>query len=305
MPYLKVAICLSGLIGSTSKGGGGDTIDFKLAKKYFDKNLINDYVDVSFFFHCWNNKYEKEILELYRPKNYLFEKPLKKESNITSRDYGIISNNYSKLKVNELKKEYEIEKNLIYDYVILTRFDILILKKLDYKTLKNDNFYVIGPKVHHHKKCNCLFCNESDPNHCLNDLFFLSSSKSMDKFSKAYYHLAEYGLKSNHIITKKHLIKTNLYENINYIFQLKANKYNTIWSHLEKIGVFPKGLVAVRIYDTNVPLIRWVYKPKFLKILDFIIFKFKIDLIYEYLIKILNFKYYKIYLNKFLSSILK
>tara|TARA_Y100001978_G_C23625595_1_gene400730 strand:+ start:84 stop:1001 length:918 start_codon:yes stop_codon:yes gene_type:complete len=305
MSKYKVAICLSGLVGSTSKGGGGQTIDFKLAKKFFDKNLINDYIDVSFFFHCWKNKYESKIIELYKPKNYVFEKPLKKESNITSREYGIISNNYSKLKVNELKKEYELENNLIFDYVILTRFDILILEKLDYQSLKRDKFYVVGPRIHHNKNCSCLFCNESDPNHCLNDLFFLSSSKSMDKFSRAYYYLTEYGFKSNHIITKKHLVKTDLYKNINFIFQLKANKYNTIWLHLEKIGIFPKGLVAVRIYDTNVPLIRWVNKPKFLKILDFIIFKFKIDLIYEYFIKVFKLKYYSLYFKKFLSSILK
>ena len=80
---------------------------------------------------------------------------------------------------------------------------------------------------------------------------------------------------------------------------------NCILVHLEKIGIFPKGLVAVIIYDTNVPLIRWVHKPKFLKILDFIIFKFKIDLIYEYFIKVFKLKYYIFYFKKFTSSIHK
>ena len=53
MAKLKVAICLSGLVGSKSKGGEGSTVDFKLAKKYFDKNLINEKIEVSFFLHCW------------------------------------------------------------------------------------------------------------------------------------------------------------------------------------------------------------------------------------------------------------
>ena len=77
----------------------------------------------------------------------------------------------------------------------------------------------------------------------------------MDKFSEAFFYLKEYGLKSNHIITKKHLLKTNLYKNIKYIFKLKANLYPSIWFHLEKIGIYPRNLVAVRIFDTNVPLL--------------------------------------------------
>jgi hypothetical protein len=259
MSKLKVAICLSGLVGSTSKGGKGTTIDFKLAKKYFDKNLINEKIDVSFFLHCWKNNFHKEILNLYKPKKYSFENPIPKKDDLNFKEYGIVSNNYSKLRVNELKRKFESENNIIFDYVILTRFDILILEKLDYGSLSRNKFYVVGPKIHHHKNCKCSFCNEKDPNHSLNDLFFLSSSKSMDIFSETYLYLKEYGLKSNHIITKKHLSKTNLYKNIGFIFKLKANLYPSIWLHLEKIGIFPRNLVAVRIYDTNVPLIRWVY----------------------------------------------
>ena len=299
MSRLKVAICLSGLVGSKSKGGEGAIVDFKLAKKYFDRNLINENIDVSFFLHCWKNNYQNEILNLYKPKKYCFENPLSKKDNFNFKEYGIISNNYSKFRVNQLKRKFESENQIIFDYVILTRFDILILEKLKYESLSRNKFYVVGPKIHHHKNCKCSFCNEKDPNHSLNDLFFLSSSKSMNIFSEAYLYLKEYGLKSNHIITKKHLSKTNLYKNINFIFTLKANLYPSIWSHLEKIGIFPRNLVAVRIFDTNVPLIRWVYKSPFLKFLDFIIFKGKIDLIYEYFIKIFKKRTYITILKKY------
>lgn len=304
MSKLKVAICLSGLIGSKSKGGEGGTVDFKLAKKYFDKNLINDKIEVSFFLHCWKNNYHKEILNLYKPKKYCFENPLSNKDNFNFKEYGIISSNYSKLRVNQLKRKFENENQIIFDYVILTRFDILILEKLDYESLSRNKFYVVGPKIHHHKNCKCLFCNDKDPNHCLNDLFFLSSSKSIDIFSECYLHLEEYGLNSNHIITKKHLSKTNLYKDINFIFKLKYNLYPTIWLHLEKVGIFPRNFVAVRIYDTNVPLIRWVYKSSFLKFLDFIIFKGKIDLIYEYFIKIFKKRTY-IILIKYIFRLIK
>ena len=73
MSKLKVAICLSGLVGSKSKGGEGSTVDFKLAKKYFDKNLINEKIDVSFFLHCWKNNYQNEILNLYKPRNIVLK----------------------------------------------------------------------------------------------------------------------------------------------------------------------------------------------------------------------------------------
>ncbi len=305
MSKLKVAICLSGLVGTNSKGGSGETVDFRLAKDSFDKNLINNDIEIDFFLHCWKNNFESEILKLYNPRNYCFEKPLTKKNNYTSKEFGIISNNYSKLKAVELKRKFENKNSLLFDYVILTRFDILISNTLDYKKLNPKNFYVIGPKIHHSKKCNCAFCNEDDPEHCLNDLFFISSSINMDKFSNAYHHLNEYGLKSNHIITKKHLVKMDIYKDIDFIFKLKSNNYPSIWSHLEKIGVFPKGLVAVRIFDTDVPLIRWVYKSKFLKFLDFIIFNSKLDVFYEYMIKIFKFKNFKIYSNKILFYIFR
>ena len=299
MSRLNVAICLSGLIGSNSKFGKGETINFKLAKQYFDRNLINKNVDVRFFLHCWENLYQNEIIKLYKPEKYSFEKPLERNAEVNPKEYGLISSNYSKFKVNELKKKYENEKGIIFDFVILTRFDILILERLDYGKLNKHNFYVVGPKIHHHNTCKCTFCNEEDPNHSLNDLFFLSSSAGIDKFSEAYHHLKEYGIKSSHhVITKKHLLKTGLYNSIDFIFKFKANKYASIWIHLEKIGIFPKGLVAVRIYDTNVPLIRWVDKPYYLKFLDFFIFKTRIDIMYEYLIKIFKLRSYKLLLQR-------
>ena len=42
----------------------------------------------------------------------------------------------------------------------------------------------------------------------------------------------EYGLKSNHIITK-HLTKW-IYKDIDFIFKLKSNNYPSIWSHLKR-----------------------------------------------------------------------
>ena len=107
MSKLKIAICLSGLVGSNSKGGSGKTIDFKLAKKYFDKNLINEEIDVSFFLHCWENKYQKEILELYKPKKFSFEKPLRKNEKVIKEE-GLKFDDMSDDEIISLLIEYPI-----------------------------------------------------------------------------------------------------------------------------------------------------------------------------------------------------
>ena len=279
---MRVAICLSGLIGFTRKLGYGNAVNYKKTKFFFDKNLNHKGIKIDYFLHCWNEEYEKELLELYEPKKTLFEKPLDRKFNLTDRQYSYISNNYSKKKVVQLKSSYEKEKSITYDLVILTRFDIMILNPLNYKKIDKTKFYVTGPKKHHFENCKCLFCDESNPGHCVNDVFFISSSKNMDKFSLAYDYLNEYSLESNHIITKKHLLKTGLWENIDYVYKMPSNNFYHIWLVLETLGLSPKNRVPARLSDTDVPLIRWFHESYYLTILDFVIFRLKIDIFYYY-----------------------
>lgn len=221
---MRVAICLSGLIGFYSKFGGGKVVNYKISKKFFDKNLNQNDIKIDYFLHCWNEEFENDLIELYSPKKIMFEKPLVKNHNLNIKEYSALSNNYSKKKVVQLKSSYEKEKSITYDIVILTRFDIIILNPLNYKKIDKTKFYVVGPKKHHSNNCKCLFCDDSLPNHCLNDVLFISSSKNIDKFSLAYDYVNEYGLKSNHIITKKHLLKTGLWENVDYVYKAPDRK---------------------------------------------------------------------------------
>ena len=57
MKNVRIAICLSGLIGSTSKGGKGKHINFYKTKVYFDKNLISKNSKVDYFLQCWNEEF--------------------------------------------------------------------------------------------------------------------------------------------------------------------------------------------------------------------------------------------------------
>ena len=47
---MKIAVCISGLIGYTKKRGEGEVINFYKTKKYFDQNLFN-HQKVDYFLH--------------------------------------------------------------------------------------------------------------------------------------------------------------------------------------------------------------------------------------------------------------
>ena len=49
---MKIAICISGLIGHTAKGGKGIPIDFYKTKKYFDQNLLTQNAEIHYFLQC-------------------------------------------------------------------------------------------------------------------------------------------------------------------------------------------------------------------------------------------------------------
>ena len=59
------------------------------------------------FIHCWDEKYEKEIVKLYKPKKSKFEKQIVFDENDIRRHF-IESRWYGAKQVNELKKEYEL-----------------------------------------------------------------------------------------------------------------------------------------------------------------------------------------------------
>ena len=156
---MKVAVCLY-----------GQPRDYEYGHNCIHKLMrLNDENIYEFFFHCWiddNIKYEcspwrkidektlyiknqievkNEILELYKPISYVFEKPLDKttphviaeiehikqskaHSNGSSGHhqmniFNIFSQMYSRGKVRDLFYEYITTSTTQYDAVITTRFD--------------------------------------------------------------------------------------------------------------------------------------------------------------------------------------
>ena len=152
----KFAICLYGQPRDYKFG-------YNLIKNFIEMNNENTY---DIFFHCWidnNIKFEhspwrtinnecliindsdtikKDLIELYKPTLYEYEKPLNKNIiltdlsyishslaytnsniNVQKNVYNILSQCYSRNKVKDILENYIINSNNNYDMVISTRFD--------------------------------------------------------------------------------------------------------------------------------------------------------------------------------------
>lgn len=197
---MKIAVCLY-----------GQPRDYKNGYMCID-NLIkkNDENTYDFFFHCWiddnieydvspwrkidkntliiknENVVKNDISQLYKPKSYLYEKPLDKNKeellnemeyikkskayancNDRKKDniYNTFSQIYSRNKVKDLFEEYITTTKTHYDYVISTRFDgFNIPKEVKLTNIQQpkiytssmfrpryiipDNFLIIPPEIY-------------------------------------------------------------------------------------------------------------------------------------------------------------
>ena len=70
---MKVALCLSGLVGYSTKSGKGNPIDYRLAYQHFKKNISDNQIELDVFMHSWSVDYKSELIECYKPKDYIFE----------------------------------------------------------------------------------------------------------------------------------------------------------------------------------------------------------------------------------------
>ena len=292
----KLALCLYGLVGHEGNLGKGKVIDYKLPFKLYNLQLKNDKVQIDVFMHSWSIEYKLNLINLYNPVDYVFEKPKKHFEDLYGHNnFNAASHLYTKKQSIILKSNYEKKYNFKYDWVLLSRFDVCLFKKLDLSNLDNKKFYLVGPRRHHGLTCRCRFCDENRPDHVVNDTIYFSSSRNMDILGNCFDNIHSYypDVKNTkidmHFIAKKHLVQSLLWSKVDYFFYTVNNKYIHIWRFLQLIRLVPRSIVKGRVFDTDVPLVRWVNQNKFQKLLDIIIFKGKIDIIYFYLFGWIHF----------------
>jgi len=206
---MKIALCLQGL--STGHNDKGNYVKSLNTGKSIQSNIIKDNVDV--FIHTWNEDIHSinELTNLYQPKKSIFEKQIMFDDTVTKYHY-VKSRWYSQMKSIELKKQYEMENNFTYDFVMVSRFDCFYYTPINFTTLNPTRFYTSNWPSHH------LLTG-------FLDYWFISNSSNMDLFGGLYNKLDQYmkylpneeSKLSSHVLSKHHITKLGLINNISYI----------------------------------------------------------------------------------------
>tara|TARA_B110000261_G_scaffold159750_1_gene198226 strand:+ start:6160 stop:7020 length:861 start_codon:yes stop_codon:yes gene_type:complete len=151
---VRIAFCLFGLSYGNNDDDNSDKflnvrnsrITYDISHKYFKKYIFDNNDNIDVFMHTWDNTKKDNILQLYNPVSYIFEKPIdfrnKGPNNVSkARVHSSYSMFYSIKKVINLKKKYEEDNNFEYDYVFLTRFDIYIQKPIIFSSYNKTFLY--------------------------------------------------------------------------------------------------------------------------------------------------------------------
>ena len=207
---MRVALCLCGVVGNVyidkKEYSYHSDVDYRIGLEHYRNHLFSEQYDVDVFVHSWSTQHKEGISKDYQPKLSLFEEQIDfgletKRLNFTKSRW------YSTKRVVELKRQYEEANDFEYDWVLLSRFDLCLLKDLDFSMYNRDTFY--APH-------DCYDPKKSYESPMFLDYWFFSNSKNMDKFSILYDKWDEYGIYNAHKESFWHAYQLKL--NIDYTF---------------------------------------------------------------------------------------
>jgi hypothetical protein len=183
---MKIAICLYGKF--TGRNLNGEIQGFETPYKYLKKNVLNSNTDI--FIHGWNddNKETSKLLKIIRPKKYIIEK--QKKFRIKSLSKLFFSKNNKSREIinnhffNNYSRFYSLKKavslvNKTYDIILISRFDCVFYKKINFNLFNPNNFYTSHWSFLHQ-------------DWGFNDVWFISGNKNMKNFSLIYDNLNKY-----------------------------------------------------------------------------------------------------------------
>lgn len=196
---------------------------------------INKNIDV--FVHSWSLDYENIVIENYHPKKYIFEKQ-KSFKNVNNTNYlnqKTIYNNmnneeiirskyYSMCKAINLLNEYEIEQNIKYDIILISRMDLLWFNKVELNKINPNYFYTSNWNYAYdkHKGRNLMYNNKLLPL----DHFFITNSIDIKIFGNLFNEIDNYIHHENpHAIILEFLYDKEIWKKHKTIF-------HTFYDHL-------------------------------------------------------------------------
>jgi hypothetical protein len=133
----------------------------------FDFNFLSNYNYHSLLIDSYDYM-EKKFKNYFNNINY---------KKIESPKIGLLSMHYSIWKCNELKKQYEQQNNMTFDFVVRLRYDSEIQVDLDFSEFTKRDIYIPWG---------------DDWRGGINDQFAIGTSKSMDVYSRLYFNIGNY-----------------------------------------------------------------------------------------------------------------
>jgi hypothetical protein len=194
---MRVAFLLCGKIGGMKgKDGEGGLIDYHFCRDRFNKYIIEpNNADV--FIHSWSKAQEKDLMEIYSPKKAIIENQIDFKFNHHLPFLGgkkgehpfnasiVRSRFYSTQKVVKLKKAYEKKNGFIYDFVMITRFDLIWHTLINFNKLDSRYFYIPKWNKVDYGKERTIKRKYFKGERYL-DLCFISNSKYMNYYGDAF-----------------------------------------------------------------------------------------------------------------------
>ena len=252
---MKIALCLSGLIGNAEKWLNGPELDYNYGYQYL-KDSILDFGDIDVFIHSYSTGHEQGLKDLYKPIKSIFEEnpDFKLRGEISKEDlpspyaYCLKSMWYSRKKVVELARQHETENSFKYDLVLLTRFDIALFKKFEFNKYNTSKLYIAGPIA-----MNRLPDGRTEP-YKINDMYFMANSDLLytaTKVSDTYEDICvslnpQWPMESisSHIVITQHLIREGIFDKVECLFK-RPWQSSRVW----------KGDIRFLRSDPNVKII--------------------------------------------------
>lgn len=224
---MKVAVCLSGIVGgSVNRDGGGGLLNPAISHYSYTKRIIeaNPNCEFDVFAHTWSTECKDQLIELYDPKIINAEKQrqfnldgfgVPGDGSAACEDYRFrnFSNWYSKYASLKLKHEYEAENSFKYDCVMQTRYDVWYATPLIFSDYDLSKLYVFN------------WARGVEPGRSV-DVAIFTNSTLMDGFMTHYPNIKKYSQAPfKHWPFDGHVIPWNYYKdfagekNIVHIFK--------------------------------------------------------------------------------------
>jgi len=206
---MRLAFCIKGisfLKKYRTVWGKKTSINFERSIENYISYLLTDLskkYQIDFFISTYNSPKNELLLKTFKPKKSLFKDYIKETIKPTNkRRFQIPAS--STLEVLNLVEEYEKENSCKYDYIIITRFDLLFNKKFNDFNINNNAINILFQTSSKNVDDNFYFMPR-----CLLDTFLYATNKVKEQIIITH-ELNKYIPKNNlHIIYPQHYYSPN------------------------------------------------------------------------------------------------